>query len=170
MPATEICETQQVKKGCSECGHPVGMHSRDFRFQLPDEFSDWPDDRLASETSTNGTFMRVTPESFFVRSTLPIRLRGSHVVACGVWLSITSVVLHEQLVPSWDGPDYTSLTFTARLANALPPWPGHFVGSEVSTEVRQLDELPYVVRSSDPELQKVLESEWEHRLVLDSFG
>ena len=68
--------------------------------------------------------------------------------ACGLW---------------WD-PGDPSLTFSGRLANALPEW--GLLAVPVELEVVDPEATPYCLRSTDAELSKVLSDEWDRADVL----
>lgn len=153
---------------CDECGWPIDLHTRDVRFKLPEEFIDWTPDELATRTEGNDTFLRVDDERFYMRAIVPIHLRGDHLVAFGAWLEIDYDTV-ERAFGIWDTAEYAGFTCTGQLANLLPPWPA-LLGTTVTAEVRHLDELPYIVSSSDPTMQHVLDAAWNHSLVLDSIA
>jgi hypothetical protein len=58
------------------------------------------------------------------------------------------------------GVCYPKLRFTARIANAAPPWKQKLLGAEVEVGVRDQSSRPFVRSSAEKWLQTVLVNGW----------
>jgi hypothetical protein len=92
-----------------------------------------------------------------------VRLTGGYTVTFGVWIGVHPDELQRAFAIWWE-PEYVDLRLDGRLANALPGW--GLLATQVDAAVLDVDETPYVVRSSDPTLDRVLSGEWPHDEVL----
>lgn len=157
---------EPTRSPCPSCSWPLEQHTRDLRLLRPDEIADWSDHDLSDRVDTNDIFMRVDGDRYYIRSILPVHLSGGHLIAFAVWVQVTVDDL-TVAAPTWDTPDYADLRLSGYLANTLPPFPDLEIGAPVETEVKHLDELPYVSGSSNPLLTQILETDWDHATVLD---
>jgi len=151
---------------CPSCSWPLEHHTQDLRLLYPDEIAGWSASDLSERVDTNDTFMRVNNDRYFIRSILPVHLTGGHLIAFAVWVQVTVDDL-TAAAPNWDTPDYADLRLTGYLANTLAPFPNLQAGASVETEVKHLDELPYISVSTNPLLKQILETDWDHATVLD---
>jgi hypothetical protein len=154
---------------CPTCGRPVDAHDRHVRFRLPDPVLAVQDQEhtqgtwLSHADANQSVMMMVPTVGTFVRSLLPVRLTGGHTVTFGVWIGVHPDELQRAFAIWWE-PEYVDLWLDGRLANALPGW--GLLATQVDAAVLNVDETPYVVRSSDPTLDRVLSDEWPHDEVL----
>ncbi len=153
---------------CPQCPWPLADHDRDINFRLPDELADWTAQELTEKTSRLDTFLHVKPDRFFMRALVPIHLTEHHTLMFGVWLAVDRPTM-EAAARIWNTPAYGSFSCSGLLANALPPWP-EAAGLPVRAETRQIDELPYVITSSDPKMNEILDGTWPHELVLSTLA
>lgn len=153
---------------CPECSHALEQHDRDFRFLLPDEFSDFTPDELEARLSGDDKFLRVDENRYFTRSILQVQLSGGHEINYGIWMESDLATLR-RLYEVWDDPAYASTTVEGTVANDLPPWPGVAIGATVWARPRRIDELPYLIESSDDAVAGILSKAWDHDLVLTTF-
>jgi hypothetical protein len=157
---------------CETCGRETDEHERDIRFGLPDPVLRSDEKHLAagtwmSDDNPNAAVMMQVPElGPFVRSLLPVRLSGGFTVTYGVWISISPADL-QQAYDVWWKPQYSEMQLTGRLANEVPPW--NVFGAPVDLAVRDPEEIPYCVSSSNSELAQVIADEWNHDLVLSTL-
>ena len=103
----------------------------------------------------------------FIRALLPVALSGGFTVTFGVWLAVHPDELWRAFAIWWE-PEYETLAFDGRLANAVPPW--GLLAAPVRAVVRDRNQTPYCDSSSDERLEAVLTNEWPHDLVLDAIG
>jgi hypothetical protein len=136
---------------------------RHVRCVLPQPVFDSPDRErvpgawLSHETPAESVMMQVPGIGEFVRALLPVRFAGGHTVTFGVWLELVPGEL-QRIFAVWWAPEYADLRIKARLANSIKPW--GLLGAPVEAVVRDVEETPYCVRSTDPELDRVLHDEW----------
>jgi hypothetical protein len=107
--------------------------------------------------------MQVPTVGAFVRCLLPVGLTGGFAVTFGVWVSVHPDDLQRAFDVWWE-PEYRDLTLDGRLANELPVW--GLLGAPVHARVRDEGETPYVVRSGDKGMARVLTEQWDHDRVL----
>ena len=86
----------------------------------------------------------------------------------GVWVGVTPDVLRTAW-EQWNQLQYAELTFDGLLANALPPWGDQVFGKPVHAIVHEVENLPWIIESSDPSLSRVLNRRWPHQFVLDAL-
>jgi hypothetical protein len=139
------------------------------RFTLPDPVLDAPDQERTSGTwishanAYESVMMQVPDVGAFVRALLPVRLTGGHTITFGVWIAIDPADLQSVFATWWE-PAYQNLRIAGWLANAISPW--GLLSAPVQTVVRNADETPYCESSSHPQLDRVLQEEWPHDLLL----
>jgi hypothetical protein len=156
---------------CSTCGRDLDLHDRHVRFTLPDPVLDSAEREAASGTwlshgtARDSVMMYVPAFGAFVRALLPIRLADGHTLTYGVWLGVDPRKL-QSIIDVWWAPEYRDLRLRGRLANAIRPW--GLLGTPVDTVVRDPDETPYCDHSDDPDLDRVLHSEWPHDVLPDT--
>jgi hypothetical protein len=152
------------------CGLALDAHDKHIRFRLPDSVLALPDRERSegtwlSDGDANAAVMTQVPNlGAFVRVLLPVRLTGGHKVTFGTWIGVHPDDLQRAFGVWWE-PEYTSLRLQGHLANTLPGW--GLLGAAVEAQVLDPDATPFIVRSGDPELTRVLTTEWPHREVLD---
>ena len=140
------------------------MH-RDVRFAFPDPVVDLSPREREAVWQAAGWLMRAVGIGSSIRSLIPIRLSGEASATFGAWIGVHPEVL-EWAIEIEDGPDYADFGFEGVLANRLPPWGSVTFGKLVEAEVLELDSIPYVTGSADPELARILTTEWPHDDVL----
>jgi hypothetical protein len=106
--------------------------------------------------------MQIPDVGPFVRCLLPVKLSGGFTVTFGVWVAVQPEDLQRAFQIWWE-PEYPELTFSGWLANRLPLW--GCLASPVDALVRDVDQTPYVTKSGNPDLARVL-TEWAHEDVL----
>lgn len=67
--------------------------------------------------------MMVRDVGAFIRVLVPIRLSGGYTVTFGAWLGVHPDDLRHAY-EVWNGPEYSGLELSGRLANRLPPLGG----------------------------------------------
>ena len=150
---------------CTTCGRPLHAHNRHVRFLLPDPVLSAADREQTSGTwmshaDANLSVMMLVPTvGSFVRALLPVQLTGGYTVTFGVWLGIKPEDL-QRAFSIWTAPEYVELRLAGRLANALPVWDVFAVPAEAA--VRDSEQTPYIVRSSEEMLTRVLTESWPH--------
>jgi len=110
--------------------------------------------------------MQIPSVGAFVRALLPVRLTGGYTVTYGVWVAIDPRELQRAFAIWWE-PEYKDLRLDGFLANSIQPW-GLLV-APVSLAVRDPQQTPYCVGSSDAQLVQVLSNQWPHEDILDSL-
>jgi hypothetical protein len=148
---------------CAQCGRLLDAHRRHVRFRVPDPVLDIPEPERTARTWATETMMQVEGLGAFVRTLLPVRLTGGSTVTFGVWLAVPPATLHHAL-REWWAPTYPELVLDGFVANDVRPW--GLLRRPAHAEVRNPDEVPYLVRSEDPLLASVLTGEFEHEPVL----
>ena len=162
----------QSNEVCTTCGRPLDAHNRHVRFRLPDPVNALPEREhtegiwLSHDEPERAVMMQGPNVGAFVRSLLPVGLTDGFTVTFGVWLAIHPDDL-QRIFGVWWEPVYRDLVVEGWLANALPPW--GLLAAPATAAVREVDQTPYVTRSSDPELEAVLTHEWPHDEVLDGL-
>lgn len=158
-----------VNATCPDCGRPLDSHDQHVRFALPDAVlaagltAESEDVWFAGESARQADFMAAKGVGFFVRSLVPVRLTGGHLVTYGVWIDADEeAVKHAHT--EWNAASYSDLVIEGRLANNLAPWDVY--GTEVTARPRETNEIPYVSSSSDWSMQAVLNEVWPHESVL----
>ena len=150
---------------CAQCGRPLDLHDRDYRFRLPDALvgADGTQIWCSHEDPAASVQLRARRVGAFVRCLLPVQLTGGFTVTFGIWLAVRRRDLR-RAHRIWWTPDYPALVLDGRLANALPGW--GLLDAPARAGVRDPDETPYVEESADPALARVLAAEWPHDQVL----
>ncbi|WP_455359923.1 DUF2199 domain-containing protein [Streptomyces sp. SYSU K21746] len=153
---------------CSCCGTPTPDEKRiDARFGLPDAALAAPEE--ARHEVGVGALLRVDDIGCFVRCLLPVRLTDDIELVLGTWLEISAADLDHALA-MWQDPAYKGLVLRGALANSIKPWGDGLLGATATVEVRNPDEIPYVVRSGHTLLAEVLAGTWDRHEVLRCFG
>lgn len=120
-----------------------------------------------SHSDANQSVMMMVPTvGTFVRVLLPVQLTGGYTVTFGAWLGVHPDDL-QRAFSVWTAPEYVDLRLEGRLANALPAWDVFAVPAEAV--VRDPEETPYIVHSSDELLNRVLTEAWPHEKILDGL-
>lgn len=157
---------------CALCGRSAAAHGQDPRFVLPDRIAALPDREytpgiaMTADTAEESVLLKTEHEGF-IRATLPVRLAGGLTVQYGLWVAISPLAL-ERASEAWTEPEYADLRLAGTLANAIPPW--GLLDAPVQLAVRDPDELPVCVASTDPALRRVLADEFDHDFVLSAVG
>ncbi|MFD7440838.1 DUF2199 domain-containing protein [Streptomyces sp. NPDC059909] len=153
---------------CSCCGETLADERRiDVRFNLPDAALTAPDEARHSLGPSH--LLRVDGVGSFVRCLLPVRLTGDTELVMSAWLEVDDTALrHAHAV--WEDPAYAGLTLRGTLANAIRPWGDELLGAPVTAEVRNPEELPYVVAGHDPLAGRLLADTWDRDDVLSRFA
>ncbi|MFC7529360.1 DUF2199 domain-containing protein [Actinoplanes sp. GCM10030250] len=160
---------RQAADLCSCCGQPRDIRDRHARFQLPDAVLETRRQhrvrgaRLSHANPDVSVMMQIPGVGDFLRALLPVTLTGDFSATFGVWVAVDSADL-ERASAVWSQPEYQDLRLQGRLANALPVW--GLQSAPVALEVRDPEQTPYCVSSSDPGLAKVLTEVWPHEDVL----
>ena len=150
---------------CAECGRPLDLHDRHYRFRLPDALvgADGAHIWCSHEDPAASVLLRASRVGAFVRCLLPVQLTGGFTVTFGIWLAVRRRDLR-RAHRVWWSPDYPALVLDGRLANALPVW--GLLAVPARARVRDPGETPYVVESTHPELTRVLSEQWPHEDLL----
>jgi hypothetical protein len=158
-----------VVASCTICGRTLEDHDPNVRFQLPDPVLALPERELtpgtwmSHEDPTTSVMMQVPGAGAFVRVLLTVSLAGGSTVTYGLWLGVSPDDLRHA-AEQWWAPTYPSLVLEGRVANDVQPW--GLLGRHARAVVRDPDQTPYLDSSDDPELQRVLEMEWDHDEVM----
>jgi hypothetical protein len=169
---TEPWTRQEQGEPCALCGRSPAAHARDPRFVLPDRIATLPDREytpgiaMTGETAEDSVLLKTEHEGF-VRATLPVKLTGGLTVQYGLWVAVAPPAL-ERAFEAWTEPAYAELRLAGTLANTVPPW--GLLDAPVQLAVRDPDELPVCVGSTDPDLRRVLAGEFDHDFVLGAVG
>lgn len=164
-----MTSTPDESSTCATCGRPLSEHNRDVRFRLPDPVLDLPDQErtdgvwMSHDDAIKSVMMQVPGVGPFCRSLLPIHLDGGYTLHFGVWIAIHPNEL-QRAFSLWWTPEYETLELDGYLANSLPGWGG--LASPVHAVVRDSEHTPYLVSSTNAELEHVLVHEWPHEEVL----
>lgn len=158
--------SKEEAESCSECSFPIAAHNGDVSYLLPSEVAGWDQDRITAEVDRRGSFMKIS-DKFFIRGLMPVFLKGDYVVVAGVWIEVDWNTL-DRASQIWETEEYGGFTCSGYLANELAPWPGT-LGANVQLEVRDHNELPYIVSSDSAQMLEVIEGSWPHQLVLESL-
>ncbi|MGI8872755.1 MAG: hypothetical protein ACR2KP_00220 [Egibacteraceae bacterium] len=110
--------------------------------------------------------MQVPDLGAFIRCLVPVQLTGGFTVTFGVWLSVHPHDLQQAFALWWE-PEYRSLVLDGRLANELPVW--GLLAAHAQAHVLDENATPYVDRSTDPGLARVLTGRWPHDEVLGAL-
>ncbi|MGW3410309.1 DUF2199 domain-containing protein [Streptomyces sp. NPDC000888] len=153
---------------CSCCGTPTLDEKRiDVRFGLPDVAL------AAGEEARHqvgvGALLRVDGVGCFMRCLLPVRLTDDIELVFGTWLEVSDAEL-DRAHTIWEDPAYADLTLRGALANSIKPWGDGLLGATATVEVRNPDEIPYVVTSDQHLLAHVLAGTWDKHDVLSCLG
>ena len=157
---------------CAQCGRPVDSHNRHVRFRLPEPVHSMehqeraPGVWMSHDDPNESVMMQVPNVGPFVRCLLPVHLTGGYTVTFGVWLAVHPDDLQRAFKTWWE-PEYRDLALDGYLANKLPLW--GLLASPARAEVRDENETPYIVQSSETELARVLTTQWPHEMVLASL-
>ncbi len=154
-----------ASRHCPTCGRPLDDHNRQVKFKRPDSVFAIPDSELEGRVWGDDPLLAVKDVGFFIRTLMPVALTGGFTVTYGVWIEIESDDLHNAW-RVWHLPEYVNLRLTGLLANAAPPWGDVLLGASVSAAPRDPDEIPYIIASTEPNLGRILTTEWPHEKVL----
>jgi hypothetical protein len=153
---------------CEQCGAEGPL--LDFGFTLPDCVWALPPNERSPRNSKD--FAELGNRRF-VRGLLPIPIEGGEEFRYGVWLEVETEVF-DVIVVSWnDEVEYPKLAFVATIANAVPPWRGKTLGTEVQVGVRDQNSRPFVTAAHQAWLQEVLDRGWsaaDYEAAIESFG
>jgi hypothetical protein len=154
---------------CAHCGRPIVEHDRHVRFELPDAVFELPKKDRVKRTRGRDPLIQVQGLGAFVRTLLEIRLTDGYTLTAGTWLAIDPA-LFQSVWERWETAQYVSLHIDGHLANALPPWGAKVLGAPATATVRIATEYPYIARSSQPDLARVLATEWPHEDILAAYA
>jgi hypothetical protein len=115
-----------------------------------------------------GPFLQVDNIGAFVRVLLPIKLTGGYSLTVGTWLAINPSELGH-LWEVWNTNQYADLVLDGYLGNAIEPWGSSVLRAPVSAVVRNVDEIPWLESSTNPDLEQVLSAEWPHDPILSAW-
>jgi len=138
---------------CAACGGSTEF--LDFGYQLPDCIWALP----PAERGQQGQSFAELGARRFVRCLFPIRLEDAREFRYGPWIEVEAGTFRE-IREIWDDPRYATLRFTGRIANAMPPWRERIANIEVELAVRDQNVRPFVVASSTPWIQELLDCGW----------
>jgi hypothetical protein len=156
-------------KYCEVCGEPLSDHDKHVRFQLPERVLsselqlETPGTWLSHSDASSSVMMQVPGISPYLRALLPVSLIGGHKVTFGVWVAVSPDDLH-QAHATWFSEEYKDLQIEGSLANNIPPWA--VLDAPVSLRVRDTNETPYCVSSTNATLEAILTREWPAQEVL----
>ncbi len=126
---------------------------------------DVPEAERAERTWGNDVIMQVRGVGSLVRILVPVQLTGGFKVTFGAWLGVHPDDLRRSY-EVWNADAYRDLRLEGRLANMLPPWESDTIARPLTAEVREVDEVPHAVDSSDEFLRRVLTDKWPHEEIL----
>ena len=140
---------------CPACGEPIS--GLDFGYTLPDCIWNQP---AHQRSSRNNTDFAELGKRRFVRGLLPVKIATGDEFRYGVWLEVRGATF-DKIVEVWNDPQrYPKLKFTARIANAVPPWKAKILDVEVDAGVRDQGSRPFVIASAEKWLQALLTRGW----------
>lgn len=149
---------------CSCCGTAIEPSDRfDIRLHLPDVALEDPE---RPRRAPMDEMLLVKGEGAFLRVLLPVRLSSGWELVFGTWMRIGGDDARRAL-EIWNDPAYADLVLEGTLANAIKPWGDRLLGGRVTAVVRDTREIPYVDRSEDPYVARVISEEWDHDRVLE---
>lgn len=153
---------------CASCGAPALLLDR--AYEAPDCVWAQP---AAERSPRNNTDFAELGDRRFVRGLFPIHLASGDEFRFGLWFEVDQPTF-DQVVAIWNDEDrYPQLRFTARIANAAPPWHVQILDAQVDLGVRDHTARPFVVAARAPWLQAVIERGWtmaEYEAVVASFA
>lgn len=155
-------------EACGQCGRPLDVHDRHFRFIQPDPVLDAggvssADVWMSHADANTSVMMQVNNIGAFVRALLPVHLTGGHAVTYGVWVGLDPKDLRH-VFDTWWSEGYSSLVVEGFLANAIEPW--GLRAAPIRLEVLNTSHTPYCVDSPDKRLRSLLRDDWDHDLIL----
>lgn len=121
---------------------------------------------MSHEDANRSMMMQVPDLGDYVRCLLPVRLTGGFTVTFGVWLEVGGEDLHRAFA-AWWAPEYRDLVLEGRLANPIPVW--GLLGAPAEARVHHEHQTPYLDRTTDPVLDRVLTEQWPHEAILDAL-
>lgn len=125
--------------GCT----PPETKALDVRCFLPDALLAVP---TADRDPSWGTEALLYAPGFgaFMRALLPLRLTGEMLLTYGTWIAISDEDF-EYALAVWDAPAYAAMRISGTLANAITPWRAATLDAPVTTAVRDVTQIPYVI-------------------------
>jgi hypothetical protein len=152
---------------CECCDEPIAATDRmDIRAMLPDEAIDLPEE---SRHEVTPGLLRVDGLGSFARCLLPVQLSGDLELVFGAWMKISDADL-EHAASVWEDRAYVDLVLHGTFANAIKPWGDDMMGAPITAMVQDIDEIPYVEASDEPEFEKLLTDVWDRDYVLSRFA
>ena len=152
---------------CSCCGIAPEPHGRPFSitFDVPDVYMEIHPELLA--TWGDDPFLAIKDTGFYLRVLLPVKLTDGFAVDFGTWLKVDPEVFR-QAWRTWNFPEYKDLAFDGLLANRLEPWKPT-LKTRVTARVREMDQVPYIVESTDALGARIVGDTWPHADVLAPY-
>jgi hypothetical protein len=152
---------------CSCCGIAPDPRGRPFSitFDVPDVYLEIHPELLA--TWGDDPFLAIKDTGFYLRVLLPVKLNDGFAVDFGTWLKVDPEVFR-QAWRTWNFPEYKDLTFDGLLANRIEPWKPT-LRTRVTARVRDVDQVPYIVESTDLLGKRIVADIWPHAEVLAPY-
>ncbi len=155
---------------CAHCGRELSDRDRHVRFGLPDVVF------ARSEAERSSAWMMPTErpdvlafeEKRFVRALLPVHLDDGTSVTFGTWLEV-DVSDFDRAVEVWLDEAYSDLVLDGCIANAVPPWRADVIGRPCTARVLIDDQIPYVTKSPDPLVSRILAETWSASEIVASL-
>lgn len=145
---------------CALCGAVVHDPPLDYAYRLPDCVFALPAEHRSSRC--NEDFAELGDRRF-VRGLLPVPVEDTEEFRYGLWLEVDAATF-ERVIRAWNDPvAYRALTFSGRIANALPPFGVRSLDVLVDLATRDEKSRPFVVRAQEPWLEELLERGWTQR-------
>ena len=149
---------------CSCCGTAIEPADRfDIRVHLPDIALKDPG---KPRSSPMDALLLVKGEGAFLRVLLPVRLSSGSDLVFGTWMRIGDDDARH-VFDIWEDASYANLILEGTLGNAIKPWGDRLLGAKVTAVVRDVNEIPYVERSEDPYVSRVITEDWDHDRILE---
>jgi hypothetical protein len=125
------------------CDTPLDTKALNVRCFLPDALLAVPTADRAPRWGTQA-LLYAPDVGAFMRVLLPLRLTGGMSLTYGTWIAISDEDFGHAMA-CWDAPAYAELRISGTLANAITPWRAETLDAPVTTAVRDVGQIPYVI-------------------------
>ncbi|MFI5258837.1 MAG: DUF2199 domain-containing protein [Candidatus Limnocylindrales bacterium] len=175
MTKANVSRSSRAKTGgkaagqpCACCGIARDPQGRPFAitYDMPDVIIEIEPELL--ETWGEDPFLVIKNVGFFVRVLLPVQLTDGFGASIGTWLEVHPDDFRKAW-QTWNFPEYSDLAIEGYVANTIAPW-GQFPHALVRAVVRDVDQVPYLASSDDPQISKILGDTWPHPEVLTAYS
>lgn len=143
-----------------------------MRFALPDPVLQTPlrehapGTWMSDDSAAASVMMQVPDVGPFVRVLLPVHLVGGDTITFGLWLGVHPDDL-QRAFEQWWAPTYPELVLEGRIANDIQPW--GLLARPATAAVKDPEQTPYLVDSTDALTRQVLTELWPHAPVIDAL-